>query len=211
MPSSRYERAARLQGYSSIAGVDEAGRGAVFGPVFAAAVVLDPARQIRGLDDSKQLLPRSARGAGTRIQERAVAWAVAGADALKRPRSTSCRRPRLAMKRAVERLRDGDGLPADRRHHRSTSRFSQRQLIHGDSLSFRLLPDRSWQKSPAMRRSSPCGMASFPATDSPTTGANGTPDHLAALENSDPPHCIGLVSNRYATPASRGLCLVGLS
>jgi ribonuclease HII len=55
MPSSRYERAARSAGYRSIAGVDEAGRGALFGPVFAAAVVLDPSRQIRGLDDSKQL------------------------------------------------------------------------------------------------------------------------------------------------------------
>ena len=57
MPTSRYERAARLAGYQVIAGVDEAGRGSLFGPVFAAAVVLDPNRQIRGLDDSKQLLP----------------------------------------------------------------------------------------------------------------------------------------------------------
>ena len=57
MPTSRHERAARRAGYRAIAGLDEAGRGALFGPVFAAAVVLDPERPIRGLDDSKQLEP----------------------------------------------------------------------------------------------------------------------------------------------------------
>src|SRR5208282_5625133 len=79
MPSSRYERAARSAGYRSIAGVDEAGRGALFGPVFAAAVVLDPLRQIRGLDDSKQLEPERREVLAVRIRERALAWSVAGA------------------------------------------------------------------------------------------------------------------------------------
>ena len=51
MPSSRYERAARSAGYRTIAGLDEAGRGALFGPVFAAAVVLDPTRRkLDGID-----------------------------------------------------------------------------------------------------------------------------------------------------------------
>ena len=57
MPTSRHERALRRAGFRAIAGVDEAGRGALFGPVFAAAVVLDPERPIRGLDDSKRLEP----------------------------------------------------------------------------------------------------------------------------------------------------------
>ena len=74
MPTSRHERAFRRAGYRAIAGLDEAGRGALFGPVFAAAVVLDPERPIRGLDDSKLLAPErreilaaafgSARGPG---------------------------------------------------------------------------------------------------------------------------------------------------
>ncbi len=61
MPTSRYERAARKAGYRIIAGLDEAGRGALFGPVFAAAVVLDPERPIRGLDDSKACCRSGAR------------------------------------------------------------------------------------------------------------------------------------------------------
>jgi len=58
MPSScdsRFERQARKCGYCRIAGVDEVGRGALFGPVFAAAVILDIDHPIRGLRDSKQL------------------------------------------------------------------------------------------------------------------------------------------------------------
>ncbi len=52
---SSYERVAREQGYTSIAGVDEVGRGCLFGPVMAAAVILNPLRPIRGLHDSKIL------------------------------------------------------------------------------------------------------------------------------------------------------------
>jgi len=73
MPTSRYERALRRAGFSAIAGLDEAGRGALFGPVFAAAVVLDPERPIRGLDDSKQLAPERREVLAGRIQERAHA------------------------------------------------------------------------------------------------------------------------------------------
>ena len=72
----KFERDARSQGFERIAGVDEVGRGALFGPVFAAAVVLDPARQIRGLDDSKQLPADRREVLAARIQERAAAWAV---------------------------------------------------------------------------------------------------------------------------------------
>ena len=53
--SSRFERAARKLGWTRIAGIDEAGRGALFGPVVAAAVILNPKRRIVGLDDSKKL------------------------------------------------------------------------------------------------------------------------------------------------------------
>ena len=104
MPSSRYERAARSAGYRTIAGLDEAGRGALFGPVFAAAVVLDPARQIRGLDDSKQLEPERREVLAERIRERAAAWAVGAADAFEIDRLNILEASRLAMRRALERL-----------------------------------------------------------------------------------------------------------
>ena len=54
---TRFEREARQQGWLRIAGLDEAGRGALFGPVVAAAVILNPKRRIVGLDDSKKLTP----------------------------------------------------------------------------------------------------------------------------------------------------------
>jgi ribonuclease HII len=63
-----------------IAGVDEAGRGPLAGPVVAAAVVLDPKRPIRGLRDSKQLTPERRAVLAARIQERALGVAVALAD-----------------------------------------------------------------------------------------------------------------------------------
>ena len=106
MPTSRYERAARRAGYQVIAGLDEAGRGALFGPVFAAAVVLDPDRPIRGLDDSKQLAPERRDVLATRIRGRAFAWAVAAADAFEIDRVNILEAARLAMQRAVSRLNE---------------------------------------------------------------------------------------------------------
>ena len=63
-----------------VAGVDEAGRGPLAGPVFAAAVILDPDRPIAGLDDSKKLSAARREQLAAQIRERALAWAVASAD-----------------------------------------------------------------------------------------------------------------------------------
>src|SRR5438477_11251270 len=81
MCSSRFERAARQLGWTRIAGIDEAGRGALFGPVVAAAVILNPKRRIVGLDDSKKLTPDRRMELTPRIKEHALAWAVAEIDA----------------------------------------------------------------------------------------------------------------------------------
>src|SRR6185369_3362910 len=135
MPSSRYERAARSAGYRAIAGLDEAGRGALFGPVFAAAVVLDPARQIRGLDDSKQLEPERREVLAERIRERSLAWAVGAADAFEIDRVNILEASRLAMQRALGRLSIVcDYLLLDA--IRINSALPQKPLIHGDSLCF---------------------------------------------------------------------------
>ena len=79
--SSRFERIARGRGWQRIAGLDEAGRGSLFGPVFAAAVILNPKRRIVGLDDSKKLSPERREALAARIHEHALAWCVAQADA----------------------------------------------------------------------------------------------------------------------------------
>jgi ribonuclease HII len=80
------------------------GRGALFGPVFAGAVVLDPARPIRGLRDSKELDADTRELLAGRIRERAVAWAVAAADAFEIDRINILQASRLAMRRAIEQL-----------------------------------------------------------------------------------------------------------
>src|SRR5689334_2153551 len=135
MPTSRHERALRRAGYCSIAGLDEAGRGALFGPVFAAAVVLDPEREIRGLDDSKQIEPERRAVLAGRIQERARAWAIAAADVFEIDHWNILEASRLAMRRAVERLTPAcDYLLIDA--VRLDIDIPQKPLIHGDSISF---------------------------------------------------------------------------
>src|ERR1700728_1607195 len=78
---SRFEREARKLGWTRIAGLDEAGRGALFGPVVAAAVILNPKRRIVGLDDSKKLTPERRHELAPRIREHSLALDVAEIEA----------------------------------------------------------------------------------------------------------------------------------
>jgi ribonuclease HII len=84
--------------------VDEAGRGPLAGPVYAAAVILDPARRVNGLADSKVLTPERREVLAQRIKERAIAWAVAHASVEEIDRINILRASLLAMRRAVEAL-----------------------------------------------------------------------------------------------------------
>lgn len=101
---STYERQARERGFSRIAGVDEVGRGCLFGPVFAAAVILDPLRPIRGLHDSKILEAEERGRLAAHIKARSIAWAVGGADVFEIDQINIYQASRLAMRRAVEAL-----------------------------------------------------------------------------------------------------------
>ena len=85
-----------------VCGVDEAGRGPLAGPVFAACVILDPARPIRGLADSKQLAPERREVLALRIRERALAFGVASASVDEIDRLNILQATLLAMRRAVE-------------------------------------------------------------------------------------------------------------
>jgi len=95
---------ARARGFRYVAGVDEVGRGALFGPVYAAAVVLNPDRPIRGLNDSKELDAERREVLAERIRERAVCWALGAADAYEIDRINILQASRLAMRRAIEKL-----------------------------------------------------------------------------------------------------------
>jgi len=102
--SSRFERAARKLGWTRIAGIDEAGRGALFGPVVAAAVILNPKRRIVGLDDSKKLAPERRAKLAARIREHALAWAVAEVDAQRIDAWNIYQASRQAMTAALQQL-----------------------------------------------------------------------------------------------------------
>jgi len=133
--SSRYEREARQRGWLRIAGLDEAGRGSLFGPVVAAAVVLNPHRRIVGLDDSKKLSAERREVLALRIREHAVVWAVAHADARRIDAWNIYQASRQAMTEALSQLAapPPDYLLIDAM--RLDVLVEQRSLIHGDARS----------------------------------------------------------------------------
>ncbi|MFZ1317899.1 MAG: ribonuclease HII, partial [Candidatus Nitrotoga sp.] len=87
-----------------ICGVDEAGRGPLAGPVYAAAVILDSSRPIEGLDDSKKLSEKRRDYLALEIKQHAVAWAIAEASVKEIDSINILRASLLAMRRAIEML-----------------------------------------------------------------------------------------------------------
>ena len=87
-----------------VCGVDEAGRGPLAGPVYAAAVILNPARRINGLADSKVLDPGTREVLAARIKDRAIAWSIAFATVEEIDRLNIFHASMLAMRRAVQGL-----------------------------------------------------------------------------------------------------------
>ncbi|MBK7564471.1 MAG: ribonuclease HII [Propionivibrio sp.] len=87
-----------------VCGVDEAGRGPLAGPVVAAAVILDPACPIEGLDDSKKLSAKRREALAIKIRAKALAWAVAEASVEEIDRINILQASLLAMRRAVDAL-----------------------------------------------------------------------------------------------------------
>lgn len=129
---SSWERELRARGFGAVAGVDEVGRGALFGPVVAAAVILSPDRPVRGLNDSKLLEPERREILAARIHERSVAWAIAAVDAATIDSVNIYQASRIAMRMAVSRLSPApdfvltDAVPIE-------IPFPQQALIKGDA------------------------------------------------------------------------------
>lgn len=90
-----------LCGFQRVAGVDEAGRGALAGPVVAAAVIPDPGRCVAGVDDSKRLTAAERERLAPRVKDAAVAWAVAAVPAATIDRVNILEATRLAMREAL--------------------------------------------------------------------------------------------------------------
>ena len=178
---------ARLAGESAtVAGVDEAGRGPLAGPVVAAAVVLDLSRKWDGLDDSKTLTPETREILFARVLEgaRAFAWSVSGPRAIDRVNIR--RATHAAMARAVSLLRvspelvlvDGHETVASMTHH-------QQAVIDGDarclsiaaaSILAKVVRDRIMQRLDKV----------WPAYGFARHKGYSTPEHLAALKTHGP-------------------------
>ncbi len=126
------------QGYRLLAGVDEAGRGAMAGPVVAAAVIVEDGVPLELVTDSKQLTPERRELAFGEVRARALCWSVGVVDADIIDRINILRASHLAMRRALEglRLRPDfvliDGLPPAGIAH------PHRAVIGGDALSPRI-------------------------------------------------------------------------
>jgi ribonuclease HII len=130
------EEALRYRGFTLIAGVDEVGRGALFGPVVAAAVILPRSSRAlanAGLKDSKQMSPEDRASLDRRIRKTAVALSIAAVDAATIDRINIYQASRLAMLEAVR------GLPIAPDHLiidalRIDHPCSQTKLFYGDAL-----------------------------------------------------------------------------
>jgi ribonuclease HII len=132
--TTRYEKEAWQHGARYVAGVDEVGRGSLFGAVVAGAVILDPNYRIRGLRDSKLLPVQKREELAARIREHCIAWAVAAVDAARIDQINIYHASRLAMLEAVSNLPlTPDFLLIDAL--RLDCPCTQKAIIHGDALS----------------------------------------------------------------------------
>jgi len=176
---SRYERLARQAGWVCIAGLDEAGRGALFGPGVAAAAIPDPKRVIRGLDDSKKLSPERRAELAPLIHERAVAWAVAQVEASRIDAWNILQASRQAMTLAIARLAVApdylllDAVTLD-------LPLPQKSLIHGDARSVSIAAASILAKVARDEILEQLD-SSFPQYNLRSNKGYGTPDHLEAL------------------------------
>jgi ribonuclease HII len=116
-----------------ICGVDEAGRGPLAGPVFAAAVILDPARPIPGIADSKALSANRREALAAEIRAHAAAWAVASASVEEIDTLNILQASLLAMRRAVEGLALAPGEVWVDGLHCPALAFPVRGVVHGDA------------------------------------------------------------------------------
>jgi ribonuclease HII len=186
-PTSRFEREAREAGYVRVAGVDEAGRGCLFGPVVAAAAILDPDRPIRGLNDSKVLEPEEREDLAARIRERAVAWAAAAVDSSWIDRINIYQASRLAMERAVRSLDPAaDFLLTDAMRLKLPT--PHRALIKGDARCRSIAAASilaKVERDAWMRRWAEV----YPGYGLERNKGYGTPEHLEALRRLGPTPC----------------------
>lgn len=180
----KFEKDAWATGAKFVAGVDEVGRGSLFGPVVAAAVILDPGYRVRGLRDSK-LLPAERREIlAERIRQHAIGWAIAAVDAARIDQINIYQASRVAMREAVLRLQPApDHLLIDA--VRLDCQQPQEAIIHGDALSASIAAASILAKVERDRLVCEWDPI-FPVYGLASNKGYSTPHHIAALREHGP-------------------------
>ena len=178
-----FEVAARAEGSKLIAGVDEVGRGPLFGPVVAAAVVLPKGADLAGLNDSKKLCEEDRERFDELVRGLAVAWAIAEVDVQTIDRINILQASRLAMKIAVESL-DRQGCEVDHLlidgNQKIDAVCRQTTIVQGDARSLSIAAASVIAK--VLRDRLLCDLdVRFPGYGLARNKGYSTPEHKAAL------------------------------
>ena len=182
--SSKYERKAREMGATCIAGVDEVGRGALFGSVVAAAVILPEGFRLKGLRDSKQLEAADRERMAKIVRNKALAWSVAELDCETIDRINIYQASRMCMDMAVAQLTlRPDHLLIDAL--KISADIPQTKLFYGDSLSISIAAASVVAK--VHRDAIVSAMHDeFPQYNLRSNKGYSTPDHKRALREHGP-------------------------
>ncbi|MBQ6846178.1 MAG: ribonuclease HII [Oscillospiraceae bacterium] len=129
------EKACKEEGFKCICGVDEAGRGPLAGPVYAAAVILPEGLEIEGLNDSKKLSEKKREKLFNEIREKAVAYGIASSSEKEIDEINILNASLLAMKRAVMKLSESPDMILVDGNKTFDFEIPQKAVVKGDSLS----------------------------------------------------------------------------
>lgn len=180
----KFEKQAWATGAKLVAGLDEVGRGSLFGPVVAAAVILDPGYRIRGLRDSKLLPAERRETLAPRIREHCIAWAIASVDATIIDEINIYQASRRAMLEAVQQLTPApDHLLIDAL--RIAHDCPQTPIIHGDARSASIAAASiiaKVERDRMMRDLDPV----YPVYGLASNKGYSTPKHIASLREHGP-------------------------
>jgi ribonuclease HII len=180
----KFEKLAWATGAQRVAGVDEVGRGSLFGPVVAAAVILEPGYRIRGLRDSKLIPAERREELAIRIREHSIAYAIAAVDSARIDQINIYHASRLAMLEAVQQFASAaDYLLVDA--VKIDCDLPQRAIIHGDALSASIAAASILAKVERDRMIAAWDPV-FPVYGLASNKGYSTPRHLAALREHGP-------------------------
>jgi ribonuclease HII len=185
------EAAAFRQGWRRVAGCDESGRGSLVGPLYVAAVILDPERTIGGVDDSKKLSAAERLALAVEIRAQALAFQVVAIPAVEVDALNVYEASRVGMIRALQALNPApdfvltDAMPLARRGKRQDFRIPHRAIIHGDARSVSIAAASILAKVARDAHLEELDRL-YPQYQLARNKGYGTPEHLEALARYGP-------------------------